>query len=147
MHNPGIIADRLTSMNREDWLLIFEAADHSLVESLSKAIRFDQLDKETNTKLDVISIVDTLIQCLRDAKYYRKLPTELRTFLASDHEALTILGCRLMEAVNAREQVTVIRDYLCIVNESPDKCDGCEVMEVIKAIRSILDSPLIDISP
>jgi integrase len=147
VHNPRVITDKLTSMNSEDWLQIIEAIDCSLVESLFKEFKLDQQGKETITKSQVISITRILNQFIRDAEYYRKLPSELRTFLASNHEALIILGCRLMEAVNAREQVTVIRDYISILNGTPNKCDECEPMEALKAIRSIVDSPLIDIKP
>lgn len=144
--NPNVVADRLTSMRKEEWLQVLSAFDPPLTENLSYVIGYDLPENDITTS-KMITFANALNQSLRDAETYRTIPSEIRLFLESNSEAMFALGRRLTEAVNARDQVTVIRDYIDMAKGSSEKkCVKCEVMEIIEAIETIVNSSFLDAS-
>ena len=142
--DPRKLADILVGMRKEDWLQLLGAIDPPLVESISSLIECDQPgDGVTTSKL--ILYADALNQDMRDAETYRIIPPELRMFLESSTEVMYTLGRRLTEAVNARDQVAAIREYLEMAQGADQKCAQCELMGIIEAIEAVVNSSLLDL--
>ncbi|MFH2111924.1 MAG: hypothetical protein ABIJ47_11775 [Candidatus Bathyarchaeota archaeon] len=133
-------------MRKEDWIQILSTFDPPLTENLSNVIGYDLPENDIITS-KMITFANVLNQSIRDAETYRMIPSELRLFLESNSEAMYALGRRLTEAVNARDQVTVIRDYIDMAkSNSEKKCAKCELMEIIEAIETIVNSSFLDTS-
>lgn len=140
--DPTVLSGKLTRLRKEEWLRVLSLLDINLLETLTNPIEHSQ--RENDALSDVIMIVTALNQSIREAETYRMLPPDLRGFLESDSEAMYTLSRRLTEAVNARDQVNVIRDYLDVVKDSEEKCVKCKIMETVEALlaSSFLDPSL-----
>ncbi|MFH0850859.1 MAG: hypothetical protein V1924_07970 [Candidatus Bathyarchaeota archaeon] len=135
----------MAGIRKEDWLQVLEAIDPPLVDSISTDTGHNQPEDDV-TMSKIITYANFINQSIRDAETYRMIPSELRLFLESNSEAMYTLGRRLTEAVNARDQVTVIRDYLDMAKgNSENKCIKCEIMEIIESIDAICNSSFLDI--
>lgn len=144
--NPNVLADRLVSVRKEDWIRVLSAFDPPLTENLSNVIGYNLPENDITTS-KIMTFANALNQSIRDAETYRKIPSELRLFLESNSEHMYALGHRLTEAVNARNQVTVIRDYIDMAKDNSEKkCAKCELMEIIEAIETTVNSSFLDSS-
>lgn len=135
----------MADLRKEDWLQLLRAIDPPVFESVSSVIGQHKPEDEI-TYSEMISYANVINQSIRDAETYRMIPSELRQFLESDSEAMYTLARRLTQAVNARDQVTVIRDYLDMAKGTDEKCAKCELMEIVKAIEVVLNSSFLDLS-
>lgn len=144
--NPNVVADRLMNFRKEEWIQVLSAFDPPLTENLSNVTGYDLSENDITTS-KLVAFASVLSQSIRDAETYRTIPSEIRLFLESNSEAMFALGRRLTEAVNARDQVTVIRDYIDIAKGSSEKkCAKCELMEIIETIETIVNSSFLDAS-
>jgi hypothetical protein len=126
-------------MEKEDWEQVFKHLETITIDACNQGGATDSQAYVSKVALrtKLIAALKTMERSLKDAGTYRKVPEELRELFESDTDTLPKIGVRLRESTNARLQMHYVREYLDMVKLNHEKCDECEITEILKAIDEV----------